>query len=218
MVVREKFDQELKQLHEKLNYMSQIAIERLSEAVDALSHHDIEVANQIIKNDQDINKLEEEINDAVILTIARQQPVATDLRRLMVLVKVAGDMERVGDYAVNIAKETVRIGDQKHLRQLENIIEMKNRTVSILNLTLDAFVAEDTQQAQTIAKLDDEIDAMYGALIRDLLSSGVETPDQLPQITQLAFICRYLERSADHATNMAEQLLYLRNGKHVDLN
>lgn len=218
MVVREKFDQELKQLHEKLNYMSQIAIKRLSEAVDALSHHDIEVANQIIKNDQDINKLEEEINDAVILTIARQQPVATDLRRLMVLVKVAGDMERVGDYAVNIAKETVRIGDQKHLRQLVDIVEMKNRTVSILNLTLEAFVAEDTQQAQTIAKLDDEIDTMYGALIKDLLSSGVETPDQLPQITQLAFICRYLERSADHATNMAEQLLYLRNGKHVDLN
>lgn len=218
MVVREKFDQELKQLHEKLNYMSQMAIKRLSEAVDALSHHDIEVANQIIKNDQDINKLEEEINDAVILTIARQQPVATDLRRLMVLVKVAGDMERVGDYAVNIAKETVRIGNQKHLRQLVDIVEMKNRTVAILNLTLEAFVAEDTQQAQTIAKLDDEIDTMYGALIKDLLSSGVETPDQLPQITQLAFICRYLERSADHATNMAEQLLYLRNGKHVDLN
>lgn len=218
MVVREKFNQELKQLHEKLARMSQIAIDRLSEAVDALSHHDTNIANQIIKNDQDINKLEEEINDAVILTIARQQPVATDLRRLMVLVKVAGDMERVGDYAVNIAKETVRIGDQKHLKQLDEIVEMKNRTVSILNLTLEAFVAEDIEQAQTIAKLDDEIDAMYGKLIRDLLSSGVETPDQLPQITQLAFICRYLERSADHATNMAEQLLYLRNGKHVDLN
>lgn len=218
MVVREKFDQELKGLHEKLARMSQLAIERLSEAVDALAHHDSDVANQIIKNDLDINKLEEEISDTVILTIARQQPVATDLRRLMVLVKVAGDMERVGDYAVNIAKETVRIGDQKHLKQLDQIVEMKNRTVSILNLTLEAFVAEDIEKAQTIAKLDDEIDAMYGKLIRDLLSSGVETPDQLPQITQLAFICRYLERSADHATNMAEQLLYLRNGKHVDLN
>lgn len=218
MVVREKFDQELKALHEKLARMSQVAIERLSEAVDALAEHDSEKAHQIIKNDQDINKLEEEINDTVILTIARQQPVATDLRRLMVLVKVAGDMERVGDYAVNIAKETIRIGDQKHLKQLEQIIEMKNRTVSILNLTLEAFVAENIEQAQTIAKLDDEIDEMYGKLIRELLGSGVESPEQLPQITQLAFICRYLERSADHATNMAEQLLYLRNGKHVDLN
>lgn len=218
MVVREKFEGELKSLHLKLTNMSQMAITRLSNSIDALAQHDVELAQKIMDEDIEINRIEEEINDAVILTIARQQPVATDLRRLMVLVKVAGDMERVGDYAVNIAKETIRIGSQQHLSQLPKIVEMKNKTVSILNLTLDAFVAEDVEQAQTIAKLDDEIDEMYGQLIRELLGSGVHNPDQLPQITQLAFICRYLERSADHATNMAEQLLYLRKGKHVDLN
>lgn len=218
MVTREKFDKDLTNLHDKLIRMSQQAIHKLSSSIDALAEHNVKLAEQIMKEDIEINKLEEEINDAVILTIARQQPVATDLRRLMVLVKVAGDMERVGDYAVNIAKETIRIGDQKHLHQLPQIVEMKNKVVSILNLTLDAFIAEDVEQAQTIAKLDDEIDAMYGVLIKDLLGSGVQIPEQLPQITQLAFICRYLERSADHATNMAEQLLYLRKGKHVDLN
>ncbi|WP_342525430.1 phosphate signaling complex protein PhoU [Chryseomicrobium sp. FSL W7-1435] len=218
MVVREMFDNELKNLHQKLIHMSQLSIERLSESVDALANHDVALASKIKEADAEINKLEEEINDAVILTIARQQPVATDLRRLMVLVKIAGDMERVGDYAVNIAKETERIGSQEHLTQLPKIQEMKDKTVNILRLTLDAFIAEDVEQAQTIAKLDDEIDKMYGELIRDLLGSGVSSPDQLPQITQLAFICRYLERSADHATNMAEQLLYLRKGKHIDLN
>lgn len=216
--MRELFDKELKSLHDKLIHMSQLSIQRLSDSVDALADHDVTLANEIKEKDLEINKLEEEINDAVILTIARQQPVATDLRRLMVLVKIAGDMERVGDYAVNIAKETERIGSQQHLKQLPMIQQMKDKVVSILRLTLDAFVAEDVEQAQHIAKLDDEIDTMYGQLIRDLLGSGVEQPEQLPQITQLAFICRYLERSADHATNMAEQLLYLRNGKHIDLN
>ncbi|MER2172050.1 MAG: phosphate signaling complex protein PhoU [Psychrobacillus psychrodurans] len=218
MVGREKFNEELKYVQQLLVEMSNSAIQTIDHAMDYLLASDIEGALTIINNDVYLNRMEEEINDRVILLIAKQQPVATDLRRLMVLVKIAADMERIGDYAVNIAKETIRIGKDEHIAPIYLLDEMRVKTIGMLKQTLTAFIQEDMEEAKAIAKLDDEVDEMYGHTIKTLLGIGVSDPTQMSQVTQLSFVCRYLERSADHATNMAERLLYLLKGKHYELN
>ncbi|MEK3953952.1 phosphate uptake regulator, PhoU [Psychrobacillus psychrotolerans] len=218
MVGREKFDADLNFVQSLLLDLSNAAIDNLDSSMNFLFQKNIEGALAILENDEHINRMEEEINDRVILLIAKQQPVATDLRRLMVLVKIAADMERIGDYACNIAKETIRIGKDEHIEPIVLLDEMRNKTIKMLKQVLDAFTNENMEEAKTIAKLDDEVDEMYGHIIRTLLNTGVNNPAQLSQVTQLSFVCRYLERSADHATNIAERLLYLLKGKHYELN
>ncbi len=218
MVGREKFDADLNQVQSLLLELSNTAIDTLDNSMSYLFEKDIEGALAILDNDEHINHLEEEVNDRVILLIAKQQPVATDLRRLMVLVKIAADMERIGDYACNIAKETIRIGKDEHIETIALLEEMRSKTIKMLKQVLDAFTNENMEEAKNIAKLDDEVDEMYGHIIRTLLNTGVNNPAQLSQVTQLSFVCRYLERSADHATNIAERLLYLLKGKHYELN
>lgn len=218
MVGREKFNAELQKVQDLLLELSNTAINTLDQSMDYLLGNNIEGALTVINNDVHINHMEEEINDRVILLIAKQQPVATDLRRLMVLVKIASDMERIGDYAVNIAKETIRIGKDEHIAPIHLLDEMRVKTISMLKQILDAFIHENMDDAKKIAKQDDEVDELYGHAIRTFLNVGVEKPEQLSQVTQLSFVCRYLERSADHATNLAERLLYLLKGKHYELN
>lgn len=218
MAVREKFDYELHSAQEQLITLSTMAINALDKAMAALLARDIDAALEVIDGDADINRLEEELNDQVILLIAKQSPVATDLRRLIVTIKVAADMERVGDYAVNIAKETIRIGGQELLEPIRKIERMHELATGMLRQGIDALVEEDVEKAKAIADVDDEVDALYGEAIRLLFQHSAKEPDKLSQVTQLAFICRYMERSADYATNIAEQLFYLVRGRHYDLN
>lgn len=218
MSVREKFDTELYSSQDQLIQLSTMAIKALGKSIDALLGHDIDAALEVIEGDIRINRLEEEINDRVILMIAKQSPVATDLRRLIVIIKVASDMERVGDYAVNIAKETIRLGKEEHLAQIAQIEKMHQLAATMLMQVIDAFVEEDVAKAKEIAELDDQVDDLYGEVLTQLMLAGSQDPGKISQITQLAFIGRYMERSADHATNIAEQLFYLVRGRHYDLN
>jgi phosphate transport system protein len=218
MVVREKFEFELNGVQEQFLLLSNLAITTLNKSIDALLSQDVEMALSIIDNDIYINRLEEEINDRVILLLAKQQPVATDLRRLIVLIKASHDMERVGDYAVNIAKEAIRIGKAEFVAPIKNIEEMRIITIGMLTEVMKAFIDENVEQARKIAELDDKVDNLYGQTIQQLLKVGSENPLLLSQVTQLSFVCRYLERSADHATNIAEELFYLVKGRHYELN
>ncbi|MET1014243.1 MAG: phosphate signaling complex protein PhoU [Paenisporosarcina sp.] len=218
MVVREKFENDLRGVQEQFISLSKLSISTLDKSITALLNQDVDIALSIIQNDMYINRMEEEINDRVILLLAKQQPVATDLRRLIVMIKAAHDMERVGDYAVNIAKETIRIGKTEFVYPIHNIEQMRDKTIAMLEQVMIAFTEENVEQAREIAALDDQVDSLYGETIQQLLSVGAEHPEKLSQITQLSFVCRYLERSADHATNIAEQLFYLVKGRHYDLN
>ncbi len=218
MVVREKFENDLRGVQEQFIALSKLSISTLDKSITALLNQDVDIALSIIQNDMYINRMEEEINDRVILLLAKQQPVATDLRRLIVMLKAAHDMERVGDYAVNIAKETIRVGKSEFVYPIRNIEQMRDKTIIMLEQVMLAFTEENVEKAREIAALDDQVDSLYGETIQQLLSVGAEHPDKLSQITQLSFVCRYLERSADHATNIAEQLFYLVKGRHYDLN
>lgn len=218
MIVRERFEQEMHEVQKQFVEIATSSIQALKTAFEALLEQDLEKSLKILEDDLLINRLEEEINDRVILIIAKQQPVATDLRRLMVLVKAASDMERVGDYAVSIAKETIRIGKDPLVFPMNNLQTMCNKTVEMLENIITAFTEENTVRAKEIAELDDYVDDLYGATVTLLIRAGAENPAHIHQITHLTFICRYLERSADHATNIAEHLFYLIKGKHYELN
>jgi len=218
MAARERFDHEIGAIQSELLRLSNLSINALETSFNAFINKDLEKGREIIEQDAVINRLEEEINDRVILVMTRQQPVAKDLRRLVVLLKAAADMERVGDYAVNIAKETIRIGNERFITSVELLEDMCYKTTEMLREVVQAFVDENTSKAKEIAEYDDQIDEMYGNIISHLMRLSAVAPESIAQITYLSFICRYIERCADLATNIAEYLFYLKKGQRYDLN
>ncbi|WP_053364106.1 phosphate signaling complex protein PhoU [Bacillus sp. FJAT-27251] len=218
MVVREKFEEELRKLQSSLIELGNFSSEALTRSLEALENKDIELALKIIEDDDKANMMEEEIDDAAILLIAKQAPVAVDLRRIIVAIKIANEIERIADFAVNIAKSTIRIGSEPLVKPIEHIRQMHKLTLEMLNLSLEAFAEEDLSKAKKVAEMDDQVDELYGQTIVDLLRMNQEKPEQTAQITQLSFICRFLERAADHTTNIAENVFYLVKGKRYDLN
>ena len=216
--VRGRYDDEINEVQQDLMFLCHQSIQSLETSFTAFVEKDLVKAQEVVENDIEINRLEEAINDRVIRLITRQQPVATDLRRLIVLLKAAADMERIGDYAVNIAKETLHIGNCGFITSVELIEDMYYKTTYMLRQIIDAFVEENIAKAKEVAELDDQIDEMYGHMIQHLMKLSAVTPENISQITCLSFICRYIERCADHATNIAEHLLFLKKGQHFNLN
>ena len=218
MMVRERFENDLQDVQQALLELSTKSIDAFELAFKAFVEKDIDLALEIIERDAEINRLEEAINDRVILLIAKQQPVATDLRRLMVTVKASADMERVGDFGVSIAKETIRIGKEPFITTIETLEDMHFRTTLMLRQIVQAFIEGDTVKAKEIADLDDQVDELYGDTMSNLLRLSSVQTEKLEQITYLSFVARYIERCADHATNIAEHLFYLVKGQHYELN
>lgn len=218
MSVRERFELDIQAVQDQLLELCEASISALEKAFLSLKEQNVDLALAVIDNDKKINLMEEMINDRIILLIAKQQPVARDLRHLMVILKAASDMERVADYAVNIAKDAIRISTESQTFPLTNLETMWHKSLEMLRNIVEAFVNSDTIAAKEIADLDDYIDDLYGATVELLLRTGSERPEAIKEITHLSFICRYLERTADHATNIAEHLFYLVKGQHFDLN
>ncbi|MFC7370377.1 phosphate signaling complex protein PhoU [Fictibacillus iocasae] len=218
MVVRENFQHQLDELKDSIVKLGKMAEQALMESVIALKDQNLEKALEIIENDQRINVLEDEINDAAILLIAKQAPVATDLRRIIAAIKISSDVERMADFAVNIAKSTIRIGSTPLIKPLEEIPKMAGIAIEMLTKSIQAYVEEDVVLAKELADIDDQVDELYGKIIQELLGMMSQNPDYLAQITQLSFVCRYIERTADHATNIAESIIFLVKGKRYGLN
>lgn len=218
MGIRERFEIDLKKLRDKLIEIGSLTEIALSKSIDALENQNIEEALQIIEDDYRVDDLDEEINDLAILLIAKQQPVATDLRRIIVAIKIASDIERMADFAVNIAKSTIRIGDDPLVKPIVSIRKMHEIATKMLTLSVKAFNEEDLVLAKEVADMDDQVDELYGETIREILDLMAIKKESLQQLIQLAFICRYIERTADHATNISESTLYLIKGQRYDLN
>ncbi|MGJ7911169.1 phosphate signaling complex protein PhoU [Neobacillus sp. LXY-1] len=218
MNTRSHFDQNLKELKDLLMEMARISENAIKESINTLIHQDIEKAEEIIKNDTEIDVLEHEINDKAIILIAKESPVARDLRKIIVALKISSEVERIADNAVNIAKSTLHIGLEKHIKEIIDIPKMMDMALDMLSNSLTAFLTEDAELAKKCAKKDDQVDEMYGKLIRELMGYIQQYPDKMNQITQLSFVCRYIERVADHSTNIAEHVIYLVTGERIDLN
>ncbi|MFJ7677940.1 phosphate signaling complex protein PhoU [Peribacillus sp. NPDC097198] len=213
MIVRENFELQLKELQGKIVELAELASGAITKSFTALENRDFEEALGVIEDDTKADLLEEEINDFAILLIAKQQPVAIDLRRIIAAIKIASDMERMADFGVNIAKSAIRIGDQPFILPITSLKEMYDITLKMIELSIDAFEREDITLAREIIEMDDEVDRFYGDMIRSLLRLSDEK--NLQQVTQLSFIARYLERTADHTTNIAENIYFLVRGRYI---
>ncbi|WP_027407805.1 phosphate signaling complex protein PhoU [Anoxybacteroides tepidamans] len=218
MAMRGKFDYDLKTLRQKLVEIGDLTKTALRQSIEAFQTKSIDQALEIIERDNKIDVLEEEINDFAILLIAKQQPVAIDLRRIIVAIKIATDIERIADFAVNIAKATIRMGDQPFVMETEKIVRMHHIALEMVSLGLKAYYDEDVELARKTSDMDDEVDELYGQIMKDLLQLTKNNQDSFAQANQLSLVARYIERTADHATNLAEHVIYLVKGRHYDLN
>ncbi|ENH97476.1 phosphate transport system regulatory protein [Gracilibacillus halophilus YIM-C55.5] len=218
MVGREAFEDELKHVESLIVQFSQKTKQQLDEAVTALYQSDVAKAEEIIETDKMLDQLDFEINEASILLIAKQQPVATDLRRLIVAIRISTDLERMADNAKNIAKSTIHLGNDHGIHIHESIHEMKQVTLQMMDLAVKAYENEDITLARKLADLDDFVDNLYSTMLRELLEETATNPQKIQHIMQMAFSGRYVERIGDHATNIGEDVTYLVKGESPDLN
>ncbi|WP_088033283.1 phosphate signaling complex protein PhoU [Evansella clarkii] len=219
MVIREQFSTSLSSLKEEVLSLGSMAEEALAETMKAVSRHDSEKLNIIITNDRLINNKELIINENATLLITKQQPVASDLRKVVVSLKISSDLERIGDLSVDIAKAALRINELPGGQGFEQEIQkMGARTNEMLKAVISAYRDGNVLEAQKIAAIDDEIDKAYGEFVQSIFKTAVLELGMIENITQLAYISRYIERIADYSTNIAEWIIYEVNGRRFDLN
>ncbi len=182
-------------------------------AVDALSRRDLEESEQVVKEDDLIDRKRFDIEERCIDLIATQQPMATDLRILIAMLHITVELERMGDYAEGIARISLLMGEEATLKPLIDIPRMADKAQGMLHKALDAMVNRDTVAAQQVCTEDDEVDALYDQIYRELLLFMIEDPKTIRRATYLLWVSHDLERIADRATNIAERVIYLVTGK-----
>ncbi|MFC0469384.1 phosphate signaling complex protein PhoU [Halalkalibacter kiskunsagensis] len=217
MVVRESFHSQLDLVKQQLLDMGTRVCGVIDLMIHAFASSEASVMEKIITHDYQINQLEIGVHDQVTLLISRQQPVATDLRKLIVALKISSDLERVADLVVDVAKQAKRIKKDSLLTFQVKIVAMFTMAQEMITKSLEAYRQSNLLMAQKIATMDDKVDDLYGEIIRELFKMDSDQIE-VDQVTQLAFIGRYIERIADYATNIAEWAVYEVNGKHFDLN
>ncbi len=209
------FHDQLSELKAKLLTMSAEAQDALGKALDALLRRDAELAGQVIAGDRTIDALELEIEELVVDLFATQQPMARDLRLLMSAMKIANDLERVGDHAVNIAQSTERLSAARLVPPEPELLEMAHQARAMLSGALDAFVRGDSKLGREICRRDDSVDALHHSVFRILLTHMMEDPHVIGAAMELFLVSRNLERVADLATNIAEDVVFLVEGKTI---
>lgn len=218
MTVRKDFDKGLEQLHNLLIDMGTYVEKALAESMEALKTVDINRAKQVITNDPSLNQMEEKITDLGSRLIATQQPVAKDLRRILSAFKIATDLERMGDLSVDIAKVVLRLEGQELIKPLIDLPRMAEIVQLMTYESIQSFIQENVDLAYKMAKDDDQVDALYGQITRELYTLMMENPRNITQASLLTLVGRYLERFGDHATNIGESVVYLVTGSRPDLN
>jgi phosphate transport system protein len=209
------FDEELQTLKNMLARMGGLAEEELARAIDAISRRDGALADQVIASDAQVDALEREIEERAILVIARRQPMASDLREIMVAIRVSSDLERIGDFAKNIAKRTHAVSEDYPRRVMTGITRMGSLALEQLKDVLDAYVQHNEAKALEVWRKDEELDALYNSIFRELLTYMMEDPRTIGLCTHLLFAAKNIERIGDHCTNIAENVYYLVHGRQL---
>jgi len=214
------YDAELEGLRRSLAEMGGMSERMLGDSTVALVRRDTALAQKVISADQRLDNLQRDVEERAVLTIARRQPLAQDLRELISAIRLASDIERVGDLAKNIAKRAVAISGQfqpPH-RAVVGLEHMSRLVQAQLKDVLDAYAASNEQKAMEVWRRDGEIDALYTSLFRELLTYMMEDPRNITFCTHLLFCAKNVERIGDHTTNIAETIHYLVTGESLDIN
>ncbi len=203
------YDQQLSLLTRKVIEMGGVVEQQVGAAIDALVKRDPEIARAVIERDDDVDRLEEEIDQSAIRLLATRQPMAVDLRLIAMAMKISNDLERIGDYAVNMARRVERLAKVPPIQPLHTIPRMGAIAQSMVKDILDAYVERDAQKARAVWHRDDEVDEMFTSLFRELLTYMMEDPRNISACIDLLFVAKHLERIGDHVTNIGEKIHYM---------
>jgi len=215
--IRTAFHKKLREIQDDILAMGSMAGKAILRSTDSLKNRDLVSARQIIEDDQKINNQRFKIEEKCIALIATQQPMAGDLRIIVAILNIITEIERIGDYAVGIARVTVLIGDEPPLKPLVDIPRMAEKTADMLRRTLDAFINRDAESARKISTEDDAVDALYDQVFRELLTFMAEDPRTITRATRLMWVAHNLERSADRVTNICERIVFICTGKMEEI-
>lgn len=216
--MRNVFEQQLQELNILLLKMGTMVQEIIECSVNALINQDLELAERIDSMDDKIDIMELKIEDKCMNLIVLQQPMAKDLRVIATILKIITDLERMGDHAVNISRVVIKIGNEPFVKPLIDIPKMAKLTQEMVHSSLNAFTSRDIELAKKIALDDDQIDDLYEQIYIELMKKMIQDKKIVEQATNLIFIGRYLERIADHSTNICERVIYMVTGELVEIN
>jgi len=212
--IAKAFDADLQELNRMVAEMGGLAEKEIADAVQALTRRDADLARKLIAADAQIDTLQREIEERAILTIARRQPMAVDLREVVSALRVSNEIERIGDLAKNIGKRVLDLsGEYPSLKLIRGVDHMGSLVLDQLKRVLDAYAARDVEAALEVWKRDEEIDAMCVSLFRELLTYMMEDPRNITFCIHLLFSAKNIERMGDHATNIAETVHYMIKGE-----
>lgn len=217
-MLRKTFESDIKQLKDELLLMGSMVEQQALDAVEALKKRDLEAARRIYATDSRINEKRFAIENQVMILIATQQPMAHDLRLLASILEVSAELERMGDYAKGIATVNIRMGDEPLLKPLIDVPRMAQIASSMLHRALTAFVNEDAETARAIPSEDDEVDALYNQVYRELMTFVMKDPKTIDRANYLLWAAHNLERMADRVTNICERTIFIVTGeiKEID--
>jgi phosphate transport system protein len=210
-----QYEEELRDLRADLVKMGGLVERQIADAVDSLVNRDSSQAREIISRDVEVNRMDVQIDDHCIRLLALHQPAASDLRFITTGLKITTDLERIGDNAVNICERAIELNDEPILKPYIDIPRMAEVAQEMLKASIDAFVNDDVDLAQSVIERDDEVDQLNYQIYRELLSYMAEDPQTIGRSTKILFVSKYLERIADHATNIAEMVVYMVQGRNV---
>ncbi len=217
MEIRAAFHKKLREIQDEVLVMGSMVEKATTRAIEALKDRDLEKARAIIADDALVNNKRFAIEEKCVQLIATQQPMAGDLRAIICVLNIITEIERIGDYAEGIARIVVMIGDEPPLKPLIDIPRMAEKVKDMLRRSLDALINRDAEAARKIVAEDDEVDALYDQVFRELLSFMAEDPRTITRATRLIWVAHNLERSADRVTNICERVVYMVTGKMEEI-
>src|SRR6516162_2876438 len=206
------YDDELQKLNNTVAEMGGLAESQLGTAIEAVVTRDVDLAARVVEGDPKVDQLERDLDNLAIRLLALRQPVARDLREVFAALKIGSDLERIGDYAANVAKRSIALSQAPPVRPVYALPRMARLAQLLVKEVIDAYVSRDADKAYAVWMRDEELDAMYASLFRELLTYMMEDPRNIGPCSHLLFMAKNIERIGDHATNIAEDLYYLVHG------
>jgi phosphate transport system protein len=210
-----KYEDELKKLREDILYMGGLVEDQIQKSIKSLVERDTDLANIVIERDHEVNRLDVDIDDLCIRLLALHQPAARDLRFITTGLKITTDLERIGDMAVNICERALELNEEPQLKPYIDIPRMARISERMIRESLDAFVREDTDLALKVCKDDDQVDQLNAQIFREVITFMIDDPHTINRAMKISSISKYLERIADHATNIAEIVIFMVKGKTI---